>query len=108
MFPPSSRIICVHNQTTLISFGMPSGINSIALHCHFIRNGQSRSEIILLSYCNGNQNIGEGWVVTVPDSISTLGITVTCDSSYTLNLDIAVDNSSSGDVTMLYNILSRL
>ena len=93
---------------TLISFGMPSDINSIVLHCNFNRNGQSRSELIILSYQNGDQSLGEGWVVTVPSSVTDLGISLDCDSSYTLNLQVHIDNSINKNVVMSYNIISRL
>ena len=106
--PLPVKVTCNYNQMTLISFGMPSDINSIVLHCNFNRNGQSRSELIILSYQNGDQSLGEGWVVTVPSSVTDLGISLDCDSSYTLNLQVHIDNSINKNVVMSYNIISRL
>jgi hypothetical protein len=107
---PVIHAFCAYNQSTnillasaaLISSGK---IKSIALHCYFERNGQSRSEIVTLSYTAGDSSIGESPINTVPESILDLGISLSANNSAGLNL-VVTCNAQPVNVDMYYNVLS--
>ena len=107
---PLGHIICNYNQDTnilLATAAQVSGnkIMSVTLHCYFQRNGKSRSEIVVISYTNGQSTLSENGMVTIPDSEPDLGINLSIDNSLGLNLVVEAD-SNPYNIDFYYNIIS--
>jgi hypothetical protein len=108
---PVTKVICPFNQNTTIVLAsqdlvQSDNFKSILLHCYFERNGQSRSELVTVSYTDRDTSIGESVANTIPTSITDLGITLSSNEYYTLNLIVSVDNSSPYNVLFYYNVVS--
>lgn len=108
--PVASYKNCLFNQSNEIEFGDISDgkLKSIAMHCYFERNCQSLTEIITISYTQGDYSLAESPINTVPNYIDNLGFSVSVGLNESKLVLIVTVNSQPVNVDMYYNILSTI